>query len=228
MDTGTKLASTGLYIVIAIFFAVLVGFILNAVISRLKTVPSGMNKEGFQGPSRGLSDISCGQESSDATALSDLFSGKQSSTSDGESDLKEFKLILSKLCCMKHDLVSPSQVIDATLNLQYTTSHDRQSVADTVARCFTKSVPMRDLDISFATWKDRGLALLRKLCTSYNLTDQESQRAKGFFLGCWNETFSMAKEVCTSKQAAESANPRDLHGYVSDKIKELGEYTGYY
>ena len=101
-------------------------------------------------------------------------------------------------------------------------------MADTVARCFTKSVPLRDLDISFGTWKDRGLALLRKLCTSYNLTEEESQRAKGFFFGCWNNTFSVAKEICTVPEGKESVNPRDLHGYVSDKIKELGEYTGYY
>jgi len=228
MDATVTVKSIVLYGVLALFFAVIAGFLLDAVVSRMRTLPSGNHKEGFQGPSRGLYDISCGQESSDAVALSDLFAGKQSSTSDGESDLKEFKLILSKLCCMKHDLVSPSQVIDATLNLQYTTSHDRQNVADTVARCFTKSVPMRDLDITFATWKDRALALLRKLCTSYNLTDDESQRAKGFFLGCWNGTFSIAKEVCTVPQGEESVNPRDLHGYVSDKIKELGEYTGYY
>lgn len=213
------------YGIIALFIATLLGLLLSSVLSRQNTLPSG-RKEGFQGSRSG--DISCGQESSDAMALSDLFRGKQSSTADGESDLKEFKLILSKLCCMKHDLVSPSQVIDATLNLQYTTSHDRQTLADTVARCFTKSVPMRDLDISFATWKDRGLALLRKLCTSYNLTDEESQRAKGFFFGCWNATFSVAKEVCTAPESKESVNPRDLHGFISDKIRDLGEYTGYY
>lgn len=227
MDATVPVKSVFFYIVLAVLVSLLIGWIVQAVISRRRTVPSG-NWEGFQGPSMGVSDISCGQESSDAVALSDLFADKKSTTGDGEDDLREFKLILSKLCCMKHDLVSPSQVIDATLALEYTTSHDRQGVADTVARCFTKSVPVRDLDISFGTWKERGLALLRKLCTSYNLTNEESERAKKFFTSCWMDTFSVAKEVCVVPEGRGSVNPRDLGGFISEKMKELGTYTGYY
>jgi hypothetical protein len=215
------------YGIIAILISLIAGFISYIIISRRKTVPSG-NWEGFQGPSLGVSDISCGQESADAIAISDVFADKQSTTSDGPDDMREFKMILSKLCCMKHDLVSPSQVIDSTKKLPYVTSHDRDAVANTVARCFTKSVPMRDLDISFGTWKDRGDALLNKLCTSYNLSNDESERVRKFFKTCWMETFIVAKELCRPAEGKESVNPRDLRGLTPEKVKDLGAYTGYY
>jgi hypothetical protein len=225
MDSTGTIHSISFYVLVAVIVSLVSGFIAYMIVSRRKTVPSGNWAEGFQGSSKG---VSCSQESSDALALSDLFLDKKSTTGDGEHDLREFKLILSKLCCMKHDLLSPSQSIDATKKLQYTTSHDRETVADTVARCFTKSVPMRDLDISFETWKQRGFTLLKKLCTSYNLTNEESERAKRFFKACWMDTYVVAKGVCSPPELNESAGPRDLGGLISDKIRELGTYSGYY
>lgn len=207
--------------------ALLVFFVANAIMSRSKTLPSG-DLEGFQGPALGVSDISCGQESADAIAILDVFAQKKSTTGDGSDDMKEFKLILSKLCCMKHDLVSPSQVLESTTRLPFTTSHDREAVANTVARCFTKSLPMRDLDITFGTWKERGYVLLNKLCTSYNLTNSESEKVRKHFKTCWMETFIVAKELCGPAEGKESVNPRDLNGLPSEKIKDLGTYTGYY
>lgn len=227
MDATGSLKSIVFYVFAAALISLLVGLFAYVIVSKRNTVPSGQ-WEGFQGPSRGVSDISCGQESAEAVALSDLFAGRVSTTTDGPDDMREFKIILSKLCCMKHDLVSPSQVIDSTMKMPYVTSHDREAIANTVARCFTKSVPVRDLDISFGTWKERGHALLRKLCTSYNLSDVESERAKKFFNACWMDTFLVAKEVCTVSQTAESVNPRDLRGLMSEKIRDLGIYLGYY
>jgi len=215
------------YSIAAIAISILVGYVAYIIIARWNTIPSG-RWEGFQGPTLGVSDIPCGQESADAIALSELFSSKVSTTGDGEDDLKEFKLILSKLCCIKHDLVSPSQIVSSTLNVPYQNTHDRENPADTVARCFTKSVPIRDLDISFATWKERGDLLLRKLCTSYTLTESESESAKKHFMACWMDTFIVAKEVCVVPDGKESVNPRDLRGFTPETVKDLGKYNGYY
>jgi len=227
MDSTGSITSFFFYGLMAVVISLIAGYMAYVLISRRKTVPSG-KWEGFQGPSMGVSDISCGQESSDAVALSDLFANKQSSTSEGPSDLKEFKFILSKLCCMKHDLVSPSQVLDSTMKLPFANSHDRELVANTVARCFTKSVPMRDLDISFGTWKDRGYELLNKLCTSYNLTNEESERARGFFKACWMDTFIVAKQLCGTPDGKDTVNPREIKGRTPESIEALGTYGGYY
>lgn len=220
------------YSVLAVTISLLAGYLANAIITRRKTVPSGKWEgfEGFHGNSAGVPDIACSQESTDAVAICDIFDGHKATTSDGPDDLRELKMILSKLCCIKHDLLSSNQTVNSTMKLPYNTSHDREPVANTVARCFTKTIPIRDIDITFLTFKDRGLVLLNKSCTSYNLSNDESDRAKRFFLACLMETFTLAKKVCTPSGSTtkESENPRDLKGLMAEKIKDLGEYKGYY
>lgn len=220
------------YLVLAITISLLAGYLANVIITRRKTVPSGKWEgfQGFHGNSHGVSDIACSEESADAVAISDLFDGRKATTGDGPDDLRELKMILSKLCCAKHDLLSLSQSVSSTIKLPYNTSHDREPIANTVARCFTKSVPARDLDLTFLTFKERGLALLNKLCTSYNLSNEESERVKKFFMGCLMETFSLSKEVCRKSdiESGEFESPRDLKGLMAEKIRDLGVYTGYY
>ena len=188
-----------------------------------------VRKEGFQGPSKGVSDIQCGQESSYAVNLSALFASKESTTEEGEADLDEFKQILSKLCCLKHDLMSTNQVVQSTLSLKFNTSHDRENPADTTGRCFTKSLPSRDLDIIFTTWRERGLALLDKLCTSYDLNDEEAKGAKNDLLSLWSDTYDVGRTVCApDNKDTKNASPRDVRGVMPEKVQTLGTYTGYY
>ena len=222
--------STVFYIVISLFVAVVAGLIAYMVISRRNTAPFSVsgNQEGFQGPSRGVSDFPCGQESAEAVALAEMFYGRPSTAEEGSPDLVELKAILSKMCCMKHDLMSVSQVVQASMYLPYSNTHDRENPADTVARCFTKGIPPRDLDITFATWKDRGLVLLNRLCTSYNFSKVEVEKAEGYFTRCWSDCFDVAKTVCLTDNKVPSGSPRDPKGVMPEAVKTLGPYDGYY
>jgi hypothetical protein len=209
------------------------GFTGTPSISGMPAMPgmSGKQKksEGFQGPTNGVSDISCGQESAEAVAIADLFATKKSTTGEGQRDLLEFKIILSKLCCIKHDLVSTAQVVQATMYIPYNTTHDRENPADTVARCFTKSIPPRDLEISFDTWKKRAMVLLSRLCTSYNITDPESARIKNSFDSLWMDVYSIAQGACTPPLKAPAyGSPRDPKPFLPETIEDLGPYKGYY
>jgi len=230
MDAAPQVnvASTSFYFVLAIFIAVVVGAVSFMLVKNINTVPSGRWNEGFQGPPNGVSTLTCGQESSEAVNLAEMFSSRDSSTGEGSDDLRELKLILSKLCCIKHDLMSPAQKVDSTLYLPYQATHDRENPADTIGRCFTKSLGPRDLDISFATWKDRGMELVNRLCTSYNLSPQEVNQAKKYFMAVWTDVFSVAKTVCTVAEKAESDSPRDLIGFTPETLESLGPYKGYY
>ena len=220
--------SSTLFFVIAFIAAIVAGLVAYKVLNTKKTIASG-NWEGFQGPSKGVSDIPCGQESSFAVELSELFAKKVSTTEDGEADLTEFKLILSKLCCFKHDLMSTNQVVRSTLSIPFNTSHDRENIADTTGRCFTKGMPKRDLDIIFDTWKTRAHLLLDKLCTSYSLSDIESEKANNAFMSVWMDTLGVAKSVCISDTKKDAdASPRDLKGFTPEEVKDLGPYNGYY
>jgi hypothetical protein len=231
-ETGSGMSSTVFYIGTAIFIALIVGFIAYMLLSRMRTVPfapSGADwAEGFQGPTNGVSAFSCGQESAAAVALVEMFYGRKSSTEEGSPDLVELKAILSKMCCMKHDLMSPSQVVQASLYLPYSNIHDRENPADTVGRCFTKGIPPRDLDITYKTWKDRGLLLINRLCTSYDMTTGESERAANYFMACWSDCFDVAKTVCLKASVPVVGSPRDPKGFTPESVKEHGTYTGYY
>jgi hypothetical protein len=223
--------STTLYFFIALLagaVALLIGYV---TLNKTGTLGSGTwnaGAEGFQGPTRGVSDIPCGQESSFAINISDLFSTKKSTTEDGEGDLTEFKLILSKLCCLKKDLMSPNRMVSATLKIPFVTLHDREYIGDTVGRCFSNSLPPRDLDIIFATWKDRGLTLVDKLCTSYNLTDSESRSVNHDFMSVWSDSYDVARTVCVPTKKVDSSSPRDPKGFMPETIRDLGTYLGYY
>lgn len=233
------LSQNSFFVFIAAIVALACGFVVYMVISRKNTVPSGLTglmgavgpigQEGFQGPSRGVSTIPCGQESTDAIAVLDMFASRSSTTGEGSADLSEFRQILSKLCCMKHDLMSTNQVVASMMNIPYNNTHDRENPADTVARCFTKSMPMRDLDITFGTWKERGLNLLNRLCTSYSLSGNESEQATAHFTRLWSDVFDIAKNNCVpAKKDSDHGSPRDPRGFMPGKVEGLGSYDGYY
>jgi hypothetical protein len=224
------LSDSSFFTAIAVLIGLACGILAFMILSRRYTVPSGSwMLEGFQGPSNGVSDISCGQESAHAIAISELFSGKMSVTEEGSADLKELKLILSKLCCLKHDLMSASQSVQGMLYLPYSNTHDRENPADVAGRCFTKSIPARDLDIAFGTWKERGLFLVNRLCTSYNLVSSESDTVVRHFKGLWIDVFSIAKNGClVTKEDPVYESPRDPKGHVPEDVEELGPYKGYY
>jgi len=222
-------SSYSFFIVIAILIAVGVGLIASSIFSRMNTVPSGLKHEGFQGPAFGVSDLPCGQESAEARAVLELFKNKSSSTEEGGPDLKELKQILTKLCCMKHDLMGATQVVQSMLYIPYNNTHDRENPADTLARCFTKSISPRDLDITFATWKQRAIVLISKLCTSYNFSSSETEQANNLFTGVWTDVFSIAKNACSPRpKNTENESPRDPKGRIPETVEDLGPYGGYY
>lgn len=228
-------SSVVFYLGITLFVVLAVWLVTSGVVSRMNTVPfntvsgfTGAKLEGFQGPTRGVSSFPCGQESAEASALVEIFEGRPSTTESGEPDLTELKAILSKMCCMKHDLMGVSQTVQASLYIPYSNSHDRENPADTVGRCFTKGIPARDLDITFATWKDRALLLINRLCTSYSLSTGESDDAKQYFMRAWNDCYDVARTVCLVENKVPTSSPRDPKGVLPETAQNHGEYKGYY
>lgn len=241
---GFNVSSLAFYAAIALVIAGVVGAVLYFVVFKSGTIPgiakdafadkkkegfTNKKKEGFQGPTRGVSAIPCGQESREAIDLVEMLDGK-STTEEGNPDRAEFYLILSKLLCLKHDLVGAAQVVQATTYLPYRNTHDRLNPADVAARCFTKSIPPRDLDISFDTWKQRAIVLISRICTSYGLTSAEAEKAKGLFESIHRDVYNIAQGVCIPPaKAPEYGSPRDPKPFADPSEEEQGgPYTGYY
>jgi hypothetical protein len=149
------------------------------------------------------------------------------SISEGSPDYKELELILSKLGCLKKDLMSPSGIVEATRYQAFETAHDRVNVAEVTAMCLNQSISSRDLDIIFATWRDRGRVLLRKLCTEANLKEKQVMDVEKLFKKAWDDVYEISKSRCLktdfSKQNGGSTGG-DVSGYEPEHLKDMRSY----
>ena len=119
-------------IIFFILIAVLIGYIVYLFIN----VPGYPKKaEGFfGGVARGSGHPDCSRNLDASARVLDTIGAKLSmdgveKSSDTYADYKELRLILSKLGCLKKDLMSPSGIVEATLYQAFETAHDREPVA---------------------------------------------------------------------------------------------------
>jgi len=181
--------------------------------------------EAFGGIAKGSGEPDCLRASSEAAALYDMFA-----ENEDEDDVRELKQILSKLSCFKKDLVSPSYVVEATRYQQFSTTHDIEPIAETTARCFSKTISPRDLEIAFDKWTIRGNTLVKRLCASHKLPPAAVEKAQGLFQAILRDVKDIARGICIQGEPkiAGKPGPRDPHPYEPPADVELGTYNGYY
>ena len=215
-----------------ILFAVVVGFVVYFVYSKPKYNAS---KEGFfGGVARGSGHPDCLRTLPEGSEILDTLLSRvqaNSQISEGSADYREFQLILSKLGCLKKDLMSPSGIVEATRYQAFETAHDRINVAEVCAMCISKTIPSRDLDIIFATWRDRGRVLLRKLCTEAQLNEEQVVRLEGLFNKAWNDVYEISKAKCLKTDFSKQNGGQtlgDVGAYEPEDLKDLRAYTNKY
>lgn len=193
------------------------------------TMPN--QKEGFAGPARGSGAPDCLRALDDAAKLYDLLSSKAVTTEEGPDDLRELRVLLSKLACLKQDLMGTAQVVNATRQQPFSTAHDMEPVAETAARCFAKTIPQRDLQLSLDKWGSRGTFLIKRLCTSLNLSDSEEKAALGYFGSAMYDVNSVALGVCCNAGEPSIAGEqvrRGMSAFEPPNVQVLRTYEGYY
>ena len=97
--------------------------------------------------------------------------------------------------------------------------------------CFTHSIPARDLDIVFITWRDRGRVLLRKLCTEANLSEPEVVNMEAQFNALWSDVYDIAKSRCLKTDFSlqnGGATGGDVGAYEPTQLKDLRSYENKY
>lgn len=214
---------------LSILIALAVGAISYQLWLTSHTMPSP-TYEGFSAPVHGTSELDCGQTSNEATKLYTVFSGKASTTEEGADDLRELKVILGKICCLKRDMMAPATLVNATRRQPFSTAHDLEPVAETAARCFAKTIPKRDVELALEKWNKRADFLVRRLCTSYNLNDSEEVNA----ISLLNSFFADIKDVLMNTclkgavSIAGQSEPRMVHGLEPAGNGALSPYGGYY
>ena len=186
------------------------------------------SSEGFGGPAKGAGTPDCLRASKDAASIYGVFSSKPNTTEEGPDDLRELTHLLSKTSCLKKDLLSPSGVVEATRYQPYSTAHDIEPVAETTARCLAKTIPQRDLDIILDKWTGRGKELIRKLCTSFNINDNELKNVDKAFKDHMEDIRDIANSQCIKGEVKVMKGARDVSPYEPPELSELREYKGYY
>lgn len=161
-------------------------------VHKAPAVPEGF----FGGVVRGSGHPDCLRTLDSAAKVLSAFEGRKVDVEEGQPDLAELQLILSKLACLKKDLMSPSGIVEATRYQPYENAHDREPVAEVTATCLNHTIASRDLDIIFATWRDRGNLLIRRLCTATNMSQAEVKVVEGNFKSAWEDVYSVAKGRC--------------------------------
>jgi hypothetical protein len=188
--------------------------------------------EGFGGVAVGAGIPDCMRTSSEAAQLYALFDGRIPSAGEGAGadSFAEFTQLLSKLACLKKDLMSPSGIVEATKYPDFSTNSDIEQVSETTARCFAKTIPPRDLDLIFEKWEKRGTDLLSQLSTAAKLTAQEEKNAELTFAALWADVYSISKDQClNTKVAAKIAGQdqeREPAPYPAQAVTESGPYKG--
>jgi hypothetical protein len=188
--------------------------------------------EGFSGVVAGAGSPDCLYTLQGASEILSVFEqAGVTGVEEGPKDYTELRLLLSKLACMKKDLMSPSGLVQATLRQPFANTHDREPVGETVARCLAKTIPARELDLGFELWKTRGSELLRRLCTASRLTEAQATQQEERYQRAWADVYNVAKGACLAGEpmiGGKPAGPRDPGAYMSDFVMRLDKYEGYY
>lgn len=232
--SATGDSSTMMFVLIGVVVAALIGGFIYLIMGRAETRPIKQGfrgKEGFFGGAvTGTSALPCGRASSEAEALYAMMAYKCTGAgADLKDDLRNLRNLLSKLCCFKVDLMAPQKLISASKELGFSTHQDIQPLGDLTGRCFSKTVPERDIDIQFSKWRSAGLDSIHRLCGALSLTEEETVHAEKLFMTVWNDVMDVARTNCLVKVNDMSAAGRhEAQPNLPESAMNLREYDGYY
>jgi len=221
-----------LYVVFGLILAGLIGYAVHFVMGRAKTLPIVQPKkvEPFYGGAiKGSSNLVCGRMSSEAEKLYSMFLTKKlKKAEEGEDDLRELRNLLSKLCCFKQDLMSPVQTITAVRSIEFNTKQDIQSLGDLTGRCFSKTIPERDLSLQIIKWRDSGLLLIHRLCTESGLSEGQVRSAEQLYGRFINDIEDVAGAKCIGTLPKEVNGRFDPKPSTTPDLVGLRNYDGLY
>jgi len=209
-----------------ITIVVIIGLVANIFLQYPTFEAAPRTQEGFfGGVVKGAGHPDCLR---DLNAGAELLAAVSAPDALSSPDYAEFQLLLSKLGCLKKDLMSPSGIVNATLYQSYENAHDRQPVAEVAATCLNRTIAPRDLDITFKTWRDRGGVLLKRLCTLANLTEDQVRSAETLFASAVADVYEVAKGRCIATAGEIKAEVDSARPFEPENVKDLGEYNGYF
>jgi hypothetical protein len=216
--------------------SILIGFLVAGVaglVAWLITTKANTRPlvQGFAPATNGNASFPCAAMSSEASQLYAIFSDRKLTVGEeGSNDLQDLKQLLTKLCCMKQDIMGLENNISAVKELQFNTYQDIQPVADMTARCFRSSVPERELSIQFDKWHKAGKDTIRRLCTAGNISGSERSTADTLLNTVIKDAYEVARLRCVSAPVDPKfkTGPHDPAARTPETTTLLREYDGLY
>jgi hypothetical protein len=185
--------------------------------------------EGFYGVARGSGHPDCLRTLPEASQILDILQSHgvnqiPAGASDASGDYSELLLLLSKMACLKKDLLAPGTQVDATRYQAYETAHDRVAVAELCGLCLSQNIPARDLELSLTLWRDRGKELIRKLCTEASLVEKEVETAEVLFKKAFEDVYQVATSRCLKTDHTHQQVLGDVGAYEGPATQILRTY----
>ena len=207
--------------------AILLVIVALLVLFRSYSAPSlpPYSAEGFAVAAVNSSLVpACTERSTQAQSLLQRIATTDENKSLGnEGNKEELRLLLSKLCCLEADLITPAAGAYRTLPLQFRTSHDTDAASTLVGRCFRNAIRQRDIDIIVEKFQIRGLELVG------NLVDpSEVVEAKEEFMTVINRVKTALQTTCLTYKPQLDApeGPRDVGFWEPKSATGLAQYQG--
>lgn len=141
---------------------------------------------------------------------------------DQDSDAAaEFRLLVSKMCCMEADITGVSPGVIRTTPLQFRTSHDIEPASALVARCLANAMPVRDIELMIEKFTKRGHDLLDTLTSGCPDAQREFDAVVA--------RLRRALEVSCRQVQPSMDHPlgaRDMGFWEPEKVAGLSQYQG--
>lgn len=158
----------------------------------------------------------CTERSTAAQSLLARFAGQPESNEAAA----ELRLLLSKLCCLEADIITPAAGPFRTQRLQFRTSHDMEAASSLVGRCLSGAVPARDVELIMEKFEKRGNELIGELLSGCPEAIRE-----------YADVLARVRAALTSCVRApptmdHPTGPRDLGFWETTSVADLSQYQG--
>ena len=207
-----------------VFKMVALSIIVGGLVYFMINTPTYLRvDEGFYGGVvRGSGQPDCLRTLPEASQLLDTLQQHRVAT---VGDYDELVLLLSKMACLKKDLMSPGAQVDATRYQAFDTSHDRIAVGELCGLCLSHNIPIRDLDISFSTWRTRGKELIRLLSANGSMKEQDTITAEMLFKKAFDDVYNIAVSRCIKTDIGiQHTALGDVGAFEPPQMQELRHY----
>jgi hypothetical protein len=157
----------------------------------------------------------CVERSTDAQAVLARIANQDSDAA------AEFRLLVSKMCCMEADITGSSPGVYRTTPLQFRTSHDMEPASSLVARCLARAMPPRDVELIIEKFTKRGHELLDTLTSGCADAQREFDAVAARLRKALDVSCRQVQPTMDHPLGA-----RDMGFWEPEKVAGLSQYQG--